>query len=142
MLPASTKGGGFVVAFPDVCKVPAAPIGVPIPYPNIATTARAKQAQKKKVSGVKSIVSSKLSRSAGDEAGVLKGIKSSKRMAGVRYKMVSPKVMAEGQQLRTLLDGMHSAMKKLPPNDPAAWQDVLQKYVNAAAALYVTISDD
>jgi Toxin PAAR-like domain len=34
MYPASTKSGGAVVAFPDVCTTPGGP--VPIPYPNVA----------------------------------------------------------------------------------------------------------
>lgn len=39
MLPAATKQGGQCFAFPDVCKTPAAPSPVPIPYPNIAMVA-------------------------------------------------------------------------------------------------------
>ena len=50
--PAGSKGGGFTVAFPDVCKTPTPAGPVPIPYPNIAQTAQAKQQAKKvKVGG-------------------------------------------------------------------------------------------
>ena len=35
MFPASTKGGGMCFAFPNVCKTPAAPSPLPIPYPSI-----------------------------------------------------------------------------------------------------------
>jgi len=34
MMPASTKGGGMCLAFPDVCKTPSPGGPVPIPYPN------------------------------------------------------------------------------------------------------------
>jgi hypothetical protein len=49
MLPASTKIGGAVAAFPDVCKTPVPAGPVPIPYPNIAAppTARAQQVAQK-----------------------------------------------------------------------------------------------
>ncbi len=33
---ANTQMGGMAMAFPDVCKTPAGPVIVPIPYPNIA----------------------------------------------------------------------------------------------------------
>lgn len=35
MFPAATKGGGMCLAFPDVCKTPAAPACIPIPYPDM-----------------------------------------------------------------------------------------------------------
>ena len=36
MLPASTKGGGQVAGFPDVCKIPAPPAPfAPVPFPNV-----------------------------------------------------------------------------------------------------------
>ena len=35
MCPASTKGGGMSIVFPDVCKTPSPPEPfVPVPYPN------------------------------------------------------------------------------------------------------------
>lgn len=36
MFPASTKGGGQCLAFPDVCKTPAAPSPLPMPFPNLS----------------------------------------------------------------------------------------------------------
>lgn len=33
---ANTQMGGMALGFPDVCKTPAGPVIVPIPYPNIA----------------------------------------------------------------------------------------------------------
>jgi len=39
MLPASNKGAGMNMGFPDVCATP--PVGAPIPYPNMALNATA-----------------------------------------------------------------------------------------------------
>lgn len=41
MLPASNKGVGMNMGFPDVCLTPAGPAVVPIPYPNMAMNAMA-----------------------------------------------------------------------------------------------------
>jgi carboxyl-terminal processing protease len=41
MLPASNKGVGMNIGFPDVCLTPAGPVAVPIPYPNMAMNAMA-----------------------------------------------------------------------------------------------------
>jgi hypothetical protein len=35
MFPATTKTGGASLSGPDICKTPAAPSPVPIPYPNV-----------------------------------------------------------------------------------------------------------
>ncbi len=35
---ANCQSGGMAMGFPDVCKTPAGPAIVPIPYPNIATS--------------------------------------------------------------------------------------------------------
>jgi carboxyl-terminal processing protease len=41
MLPASNRGPGQALGFPDTCLTPAAPSPVPVPYPNIAMNAQA-----------------------------------------------------------------------------------------------------
>jgi len=41
MLPASNKGVGMNIGFPDVCLTPAGPAVAPIPYPNMAMNAQA-----------------------------------------------------------------------------------------------------
>jgi hypothetical protein len=35
---ASASTGGAMLAFPDVCKTPAAPSPIPTPYPNVGST--------------------------------------------------------------------------------------------------------
>ena len=64
------SSNGLTIAFPDVCKTPV-PVGgvVPIPYPNIATTATAAQKAQQK-STTKGSGSSK---STGDAAGTVGG---------------------------------------------------------------------
>ena len=41
MLPASNRGAGMNIGFPDVCNTPAGPATVPVPYPNLAMNATA-----------------------------------------------------------------------------------------------------
>jgi carboxyl-terminal processing protease len=41
MLPASNRGAGMNIGFPDVCLVPAAPAPIPTPFPNLAMNAMA-----------------------------------------------------------------------------------------------------
>ncbi|HVY44443.1 MAG TPA: PAAR-like domain-containing protein, partial [Minicystis sp.] len=41
MLPASNRGAGMNIGFPDVCLTPSGPAVVPVPYPNIAMNAMA-----------------------------------------------------------------------------------------------------
>ena len=41
MLPASNKGAGMNMGFPDVCLTPAVPSPIPVPYPNMAMHAMA-----------------------------------------------------------------------------------------------------
>lgn len=41
MLPASNRGAGMNIGFPDVCNTPVGPAVVPIPYPNFALNAQA-----------------------------------------------------------------------------------------------------
>jgi hypothetical protein len=133
MIPKATKGGGICIAFPDVCKVPVpvSPIA-PIPYPNIAKTAQDAQKTKATASKPAAKKGSAASRSRGDEAGVLKGI-------------VSSKARGELQQIRASLNVLNARLQAMKSNDPDQWQKVLRDYVVAASALFVTqwsISND
>lgn len=72
MLPATNRGAGMNMGFPDVCLTPAPPAPpVPVPYPNIGMTAQAEgYSQIVKVSGVNALnVGSTISMTSGDEAG-------------------------------------------------------------------------
>lgn len=100
MMPASTKQGGQCMAFPDVCKTPAPPSPVPIPYPNVGMVMQcAKTSTKVKFVNKQTCTKkSQMTRSQGDEAGTLFGVKSNRNMGSVGYKKCSSKVRIEGQQ--------------------------------------------
>ncbi|MEO0558954.1 MAG: PAAR-like domain-containing protein, partial [Bacteroidota bacterium] len=65
------SSNGITIAFPDVCKTPAAPSPIPIPYPNIAMSSdTAKGTKKVKMDGNPICVKdSNFKMSTGDEAG-------------------------------------------------------------------------
>jgi hypothetical protein len=102
MFPASSKGGGMCMGFPDVCKTPAppSPSPIPIPYPNIAQCASAqKDSQKVKIANMGALKKdSEVPMSSGDEAGVAGGVSSSVNMGKLAYKKGSSKVKFEGQE--------------------------------------------
>jgi len=66
---------GITIAFPDVCKTPAA-LGAPLPYPNIARSADAAKTAKRTTADGKPIClkTSELSTSCGDEPGAGGGV--------------------------------------------------------------------
>lgn len=106
MFPASTKGGGQCLAFPDVCKVPAPPAPfVPVPFPNIAQVATASDTSSKvKICGKETLTKgSSIGRSNGDEPGTLKGMMSMTQMGKVTYRMGCSKVKVEGAAIVTVL---------------------------------------
>ena len=98
--PGATKAGGQALAFPDVCKVPAAPSPpIPTPFPNMGqvrstsgTIAKVQFANKDVV-----VESSKISSSSGDEAGTLKGLISSTTGSEVSFRRGSSKVLVAGK---------------------------------------------
>jgi carboxyl-terminal processing protease len=71
MLPASNRGAGMNLGFPDVCNTIVGPATVPIPYPNIAMNAQALGfSPVVKVSMVNALnLGSKIPMTSGDEAG-------------------------------------------------------------------------
>jgi len=71
MLPASNRGAGMNLGFPDVCNTVVGPATVPIPYPNIAMNAQALGFSPiVKVSMVNALnMGSKIPMTSGDEAG-------------------------------------------------------------------------
>lgn len=97
----STNGGGECIGFPDVCKTPAAPSPLPIPYPNIAKLTDADGgtcSSKVKIGGKKVVTAkTKIRRSSGDEAGTLGGVVSGVNMGPGSFKSYSSHVKAEGE---------------------------------------------
>ena len=108
MFPASTKGGGQLFAFPDVCKVPAPPLPpIPVPFPNIGMVNMAKGAtcsQKVKIMNQPAVhKGTEIAMTMGDEAGVSGGIISGKFAGPATFKAGSSKVKVEGNDLVTQL---------------------------------------
>ncbi len=71
MLPASNRGAGQSIGFPDVCLTPAAPAPIPVPYPNIGMNAQALGfSPLVKIAMVNALhLGSKIAMTSGDEAG-------------------------------------------------------------------------
>jgi hypothetical protein len=107
MFPASTKGGGMCFAFPNVCKTPAAPSPIPIPYPSIGQCSGASgDSCTSKVKILNKAVlhkSSEISSTNGDQAGTLKGMVSQTTGDKATYKTSSGKVLVEGNEIVTHL---------------------------------------
>lgn len=105
MFPASSKGGGVCMGFPDVCKTPAppSPSPIPIPYPNIAQMSAATAgtcSSKVKIANQPCVTKdTEIPMSSGDEAGVAGGVSSSCNMGKCVVKMGSSKVKAEGKDV-------------------------------------------
>jgi carboxyl-terminal processing protease len=72
MLPASNRGAGMNIGFPDVCLTPSGPVVVPVPYPNIAMNSMAASfSPVVKISGVPALnLASTIPMTSGDEGGV------------------------------------------------------------------------
>ena len=117
IFPAATKGGGQCFIFPDVCKTPAGPSVVPIPYPNIGMFATSKKcADKVKIQGKPTFtMGSEVPSSSGDEPGVAKGVMSSTNMGKCTPKVGSANVKAQGQKVVRLT----SMMSQNKGNHPA-----------------------
>ncbi len=118
---ANTRGivhkgsGGFSAVFPDVCKTPVGPSIVPIPYPNIGKSSDTTKGPKsvktdKKMPMVKG---AKYSTSTGDEAGVAKGVISSKIKGECEFMMYSFDVKFEGKNVCRMGDPMFHNKKNI-----------------------------
>lgn len=100
MLPASNKGVGMNVGFPDVCVTPVGPVPTPIPYPNMALNATAVPfAMTVFLSFVNALnMGAQMPMTLGDQAGTL-----SPFMGPGRYTMGNPVVNVEGLPAISLL---------------------------------------
>ena len=109
---------GISIAFPDVCKTPAAPSPLPIPYPNIAmSTDTDSGSSDVKMDGKKIMLrGSTFKTSKGDEAGSLKGVVSSKTSGKAEFVSYSFDVKVEGKNVARALDLMLHNSKNTPPS--------------------------
>jgi hypothetical protein len=107
--------GGMSIVFPDVCKTPAAPSPVPIPYPNIGQSADTSQGPTTvKVDGQMPMVKgAKYMRSSGDEAGTVGGVMSGVNMQECEYMMYSFDVKLEGKNVCRMGDPLFHNRKNI-----------------------------
>jgi hypothetical protein len=106
---------GMSVVLPDVCKTPAAPSPVPIPYPNIGKSSDTSQGPTKvKTDGKMPMVKgAKYSRSSGDEAGSLGGVVSAINMSFCEFMMYSFDVKFEGKNVCRMGDPLFHNKKNI-----------------------------
>ncbi|HSG81887.1 MAG TPA: DUF4150 domain-containing protein [Gemmatimonadota bacterium] len=93
--------GGMSIVFPDVCKTPAAPSPIPIPYPNIGMSADTSGGPTKvKTDGKMPMVKgAKYTKSSGDEAGSVGGVVSGVNMSECEFMIYSFDVKFEGKNV-------------------------------------------
>jgi hypothetical protein len=107
--------GGMNATFPDVCKTPAAPSPIPIPYPNIGKSSDTSDGPGTvKTDGEMPMVKgAKYSRSSGDEAGTVGGVVSGVNMGECEFMMYSFDVKFEGKNVCRLGDPMFNNKKNI-----------------------------
>ena len=107
--------GGMSVVFPDVCKTPAAPSPIPIPYPNIGRSADTSQGPTSvKTDGKMPMVKgATYSRSSGDEPGTLGGIISGVNRSVCEFMLYSFDVKFEGRNVCRLGDPLFHNKKNI-----------------------------
>ena len=93
---------GIAFAFPNICKTPAGPSLVPIPYPSIAQLADAKDASTNVLAGGNGIIlegKSKVDSTTGDEAGTGKGVSSGTQGKECTFTQGSSSVKVNGKSV-------------------------------------------
>jgi hypothetical protein len=107
--------GGMSAVFPDVCKTPAGPSLVPIPYPNIGKSAdTARGPTTVKLDGEMPMVKGSVyARSSGDEAGSAGGVVSGVNMQECEFMMYSFDVKLEGKNACRLGDPLFHNKKNI-----------------------------
>jgi len=107
--------GGFSIAFPDVCKTPAAPSPIPIPYPNIGMASDTSKGPKKvKTDGKMPMTKgATYSKSSGDEAGTLGGVMSNVNRNECEFLMYSFDVKFEGKNVCRMGDPLFHNRKNI-----------------------------
>lgn len=107
--------GGMSMVMPDVCKTPAGPSVVPIPYPNIGQAADTSDGPKKvKTDGKMPMTKgAKYSKSSGDEAGTAGGVVSGCNRGECEFMMYSFDVKFEGKNVCRLGDPLFHNKKNI-----------------------------
>jgi hypothetical protein len=105
---AHAGSGGMSPIFPDVCKTPTPGGPVPIPYPNVgkASDTSGGPTSVKCDGKMPMTKGAKYSMSAGDEAGSLGGVVSSKFKGACEYMLYSFDVKFEGKNVCRLGDSL------------------------------------
>lgn len=102
---ASPRGQCMTTGPTDVCKTPSPGGPVPVPYPNIGMCSDGTGSSKVKGMCMNALrKGDKLMKSMGDNAGVAGGVKSSRFMGEVVFKMGKAQVKVEGKQWSQLMD--------------------------------------
>lgn len=122
----STKAGGVTQAFPNVCRVPAAPQPIPIPLPSIGMLAAADASscsQKVKIMNMPVChVQTAIPRTMGDEVGSAGGMVSSVFGGRCARLAASSKVMTEGKPTVCFLQQVLSNQGNVPGTQVAPSQ--------------------
>jgi len=107
--------GGMSPVFPDVCKTPAAPSPVPIPYPNIGMASDTSDGPNKvKTDGKMPMVKgAKYSKSSGDEPGTIGGIISGVNRDVCEFMIYSFDVKFEGKNVCRMGDPLFHNKKNI-----------------------------
>lgn len=107
---------GVSIAFPDVCKTPAA-LGAPLPYPNLALSRdAAKTARRTTADGQPvCLTSSEFARSSGDEPGSAGGVVSQTFRGKAAFVAASQDVIVEGKGVARAFDLVTHNAGNTPP---------------------------
>lgn len=117
---ANCQMGGNNMGMPDVCKTPAGPAIVPIPYPNISMGATANPstgAMKVLISGGPGhVVGTEIPMSNGDQAGVAGGVVSGGIMGPTKFLMGSTATFFGGKPAARLtsMTGQNGSSMNIP----------------------------
>jgi hypothetical protein len=107
---------GLTIAFPDLCKTPAA-LGAPLPYPNLARSADAAKTAKRTTADGKPVClkSSHLATSVGDEPGSGGGVVSNSIKGKAHVVAASSDVRVEGTGVVRAFDLLLHNNRNTPP---------------------------
>ena len=106
---------GISTVFPDVCKTPAAPSPIPIPYPNIGQSSDTSEGPDTVTTdgNMPMVKGAKYSKSSGDEAGTVGGVVSGVNMNVCEFMMYSFDVKFEGKDVCRLGDPLFHNKKNI-----------------------------